>query len=307
MKISFFYMFSVFSVIRSFHNPNFLRNTKRSLSIQKNPLSYKKKSNDGFDLMSSVSKSNIRHISPSYIPKTENQKLYVELLNNNNASIVVSTGPAGCGKTLFACITAIQQLMSGNIQKIILTRPIVSVEEEEIGFLPGNLINKMDPWTRPIFDILLEFYQQKDLDLMLNSGVIEISPLAYMRGRTFKRSFIIADEMQNSSPNQMLMLSTRIGEKSKLVITGDLKQSDRSNTNGLLDIMNKIRFYNNMKNDSMIRLIEMNESDVRRSLVVSQILDMYKMNFSDTTTTAAAKEVSAIIKKQLTIYGDCAL
>ena len=304
MRGRFFCMFSVFSLVHSFHNPIFLRNIKRSFIVNNNPLLSKKKTNDGFDLMSSVSKNNIRHISPSYIPKTENQKLYVDLLNDNKASIVVSTGPAGCGKTLFACITAIQELMSGNVQKIILTRPIVAVEEEEIGFLPGNLIHKMDPWTRPIFDILLEFYQQKDLDLMLNSGVIEISPLAYMRGRTFKRSFIIADEMQNSSPNQMLMLSTRIGEKSKLVITGDLKQSDRSHTNGLLDIMDKIRFYNNINNESMIRLIEMNETDVRRSLVVSQILDMYKMNVSDTNTN---KAVSAIIKKHVAIYGDCAL
>jgi phosphate starvation-inducible protein PhoH len=150
------------------------------------------------------------------------------------------------------------------------------VEEEEIGFLPGNLIHKMDPWTRPVFDIFLEFYPQRELDFMLQTGIIEISPLAYMRGRTFKRAFIIADEMQNSSPNQMFMLTTRIGEKTKLVVTGDLKQSDRNTTNGLSDIMEKVQKYNSLNNDTMIRVVEMDAGDVRRSMVVSQILDIYK-------------------------------
>ena len=110
--------------------------------------------------------------------------------------------------------------------------------------LPGSLINKMHPWTRPIFDILEEFYSQRDIDSMVHSGAIEISPLAFMRGRTFKDAFIIADEMQNSSPNQMLMLATRLGEGSRMVVTGDLKQSDRCENNGLLDLMHRIFEYN---------------------------------------------------------------
>jgi phosphate starvation-inducible PhoH-like protein len=142
------------------------------------------------------------------------------------------------------------------------------------------MINKMDPWTRPIFDILLEFYAQKDIDGMLHSGVLEISPLGYMRGRTFKNAFIIADEMQNSSPNQMLMLTTRIGERSKMVITGDLKQSDRGPDNGLADLMRKLTEYNkycetNGQSVPNIKMVLMKGQDIQRSPIVSTLLDIY--------------------------------
>ena len=220
--------------------------------------------------------SELRSLAPVYKPRSENQKQYVDYLTNTTVPIVFGIGPAGCGKTLFACTSAIHQLRSGNIKKIILTRPIVPVEEEEIGFLPGSLINKMDPWTRPIFDIFLEFYQQKDLDSMIHSGVIEISPLAYMRGRTFKSAYIIADEMQNSTPNQMLMLTTRIGTGSKMAITGDLKQSDRSVSNGLLDIMIKIREQSLIDENFPIKMVEMNYGDIERSPIVATILKMYQ-------------------------------
>lgn len=220
--------------------------------------------------------SELRSLAPVYKPRSENQQQYVNYLNDATVPIVLGIGPAGCGKTLFACTSAIHQLRSGNIKKIILTRPIVPVEEEELGFLPGSLINKMDPWTRPIFDIFLEFYQQKDLETMIHSGVIEISPLAYMRGRTFKNAYIIADEMQNSTPNQMLMLTTRIGTGSKMAITGDLKQSDRSVSNGLLDIMIKIREQSVMDLNFPIKMVEMNYGDIERSPIVATILAMYQ-------------------------------
>jgi len=217
-----------------------------------------------------------RNIAPLYKPKTVNQELYFKYLNNLQYPIVLGIGPAGCGKTLFACVTAIQELRRGSIQKIVLTRPTVAVEEEELGFLPGNLRHKMDPWTRPIFDVFLEHYQQKDIDAMLYSGIIEICPLAYMRGRTFKRTFIIADEMQNSTPNQMLMLTTRIGEHSKMVITGDLNQSDRSMDNGLLDLMRKLVGHRSVDEKPLgIQMVEMDKSDILRSPIVSQILDLY--------------------------------
>lgn len=225
-----------------------------------------------------------------YKPRTENQALYVKYLTDISTPIVVGVGPAGSGKTLFACNQAVAALRAGFVQKIILTRPIVPVEED-IGFLPGSLINKMDPWTRPIFDILLEFYPQKDIDNMLHNGVLEISPLAYMRGRTFKRAFVIADEMQNSSPNQMLMLTTRIGEQSKLVITGDLVQSDRGSVNGLADFIGKIRAYEKMypvdlaalkrnrelkhKDPLGIRIVEMENQDIQRSPIVAKLLKIY--------------------------------
>lgn len=206
-------------------------------------------------------------------PRTPNQKTYMEYLTNPNVSIVGGIGPAGSGKTLFACHAAVSSLKSGTVDKIVITRPLISVDEEEIGFLPGSITNKMDPWTRPIFDILADFYSTNQIKTMVENRIVEISPLAFMRGRTFKRSFIIADEMQNSSPNQMLMMLTRIGEDSKLVITGDLKQTDRSGINGLLDFTQKMK--SSYSNTSLIQFVELNNLDVQRSPVVSHILDIY--------------------------------
>ena len=239
--------------------------------------------------------SELRSLAPVYKPKSENQKQYVDYLTDATVPIVLGIGPAGCGKTLFACTTAIHELRSGNIKKIVLTRPIVPVEEEELGFLPGSLVNKMDPWTRPIFDIFLEFYQQKDMEAMIHSGVIEISPLAYMRGRTFKSAYIIADEMQNSTPNQMLMLTTRIGAGSKMVITGDLKQSDRSASNGLLDIMTKIREQTQVDSNFPIKMVEMNYSDIERSPIVSTILAMYQKKVGSVKSKPKAVDMDAAL------------
>ena len=174
-------------------------------------------------------------------PKTPNQVNYVNAMSLN--TMVFCLGSAGTGKTLFACNEAMKQLQKREVDKIIITRPIVAVEDEQLGFLPGNINKKMDPWTRPIFDIFSEYCSMTEITKMVKDGIIEISPLAYMRGRTFKNAYIIADEMQNSSPNQMLMLTTRLGEGSKMVITGDLKQSDKSMHNGLSDFLEKFRGY----------------------------------------------------------------
>ena len=213
-----------------------------------------------------------------YKPKGYNQKLYNEYLENNDNSIIIAVGPAGTGKTMFACMKAINLLKSGHLNKIIITRPVVPVEED-IGFLPGNIVKKMDPWTRPIFDMFLEFFSKSELDNMIYNGVIEVSPLAYMRGRTFKNAFIIADEMQNSSPNQMMMLTTRIGVNSRMVITGDLKQTDKSRENGLIDFINKVKtFYdfNKINNETdCIKLVELSGDDVERSETVKKVIDIY--------------------------------
>jgi phosphate starvation-inducible PhoH-like protein len=216
--------------------------------------------------------NNERPTSPLYTPRGYNQKQYSNYMNDPSVSVLIGVGPAGTGKTLFACSTAVQELKKGNVKKIILTRPVVPVEED-IGYLPGTLINKMHPWTRPLFDILEEYYTHRDVESMLNAGTIEVSPLAYMRGRTFKKCFIIADEMQNSSPNQMLMLTTRLGEGSKMAITGDLKQSDRCTNNGLLNLLQKINKYNGTMDE--IKTVHFNEHDVQRSQIVSKILDVY--------------------------------
>jgi phosphate starvation-inducible PhoH-like protein len=209
---------------------------------------------------------------PIYIPKSINQEEYVKHLNNDNTKIIISTGPAGCGKTLFACQKAVLDLKAEKINKIIITRPVVSVDEE-IGFLPGNIIKKMDPWTKPIFDIFLEYYSKNELDLMLINGKVEICPLAFMRGRTFKHAFIIADEMQNSSPNQMKMLTTRLGENTRMVITGDLHQTDLLKENGLYDFVEKVKRANDTS--SLIKFIKLDNSDIERSDIVKKVIEIY--------------------------------
>ena len=216
------------------------------------------------------------------IPKGENQQIYVDLLKNKDVAIVAGIGPAGCGKTMFACHSAVSSLISGDYDKIVITRPLVSADED-LGFLPGSISQKMDPWIRPIFDSLSEFYSATQIRDMMQSGVIEISPLSYMRGRTFKRSFIIADEMQNSTPNQMLMMLTRIGDGSKLAVTGDLMQTDLKfgTVNGLEDFVKKIKSYSDIDSsfvNGAIRMVEMGSTDVLRSEAVSKILDIYNNN-----------------------------
>ena len=247
----------------------------------------------------SSSHTRLKSLSKTYKPKSTNQHSYVSQLASNDVDIVIGVGPAGTGKTLFACNAAVDKLRSGSIGKIVITRPVVSVEED-IGFLPGNLVMKMDPWTRPIFDILLELYTQKDIDSMIHAGTIEISPLAYMRGRTFKRAFVIADEMQNSSPSQMLMLMTRMGEGSKLVITGDLNQSDRMKDNGLRDLLQRMK-----RTDSVpgIGCVELDMEDVERSKIVRSVLKLYESSSLDTPTasldtpTAALDKVASLKKR----------
>lgn len=215
--------------------------------------------------------SNKFNFNCNYQPKNINQYKYVNYLNNDNIKIVIAIGSAGTGKTLFACLKAISLLKNNEINKIIITRPAVSVEEEH-GFLPGNINKKMDPWMRPILDIFEEFYSKNDIDILMKNGIIEISPLAYMRGRTFKNTFIIGDEMQNSSPNQMIMLSTRLGINSKMVLTGDLFQSDKFENNGLKDLLYKVKIYNK---SSMVKYIEFLNDDIERSDIVKEVINIY--------------------------------
>ena len=244
--------------------------------------------------------------TPPYKPKTKNQEDYVENIKNETNKIIIGIGPAGTGKTLFACNYAAEQLKSEKIQKIILTRPIVPVEED-LGYLPGKINNKMEPWTRPLFDILQEYYHNKDIVTMLQSGKIEIAPLAYMRGRTFKNSIIIADEMQNSSPSQMLMTTTRIGEDSKLLITGDLNQSDRYENNGLKELIKKIDDYKRLggKSDG-ISIISFDSNDIERSKIVNKIIEIYEnrrtnlpLPKSSTIKTEKEDLISEKLKKKI--------
>lgn len=212
----------------------------------------------------------------SFQPKTENQRVFVDLMRDDSVDILIATGPAGTGKTMLACYAAVEALRLKKINKIVVTRPVVSVDEE-IGYLPGGLESKMDPWTRPIFDTIRETYSAKEIERMTEEGIIEIVPLGFMRGRTFKNAWIIADEMQNSSPTQMFMLATRIGEGSKMIITGDLNQSDlNTKSNGLLEIYHKVRKAERIKPLDCVRYVELEKEDVQRSKAAKAILDIYE-------------------------------
>jgi len=225
-------------------------------------------------------RSNLIEIKPylkkkqqvSIIPRNIAQERYVELLKNPRKYIVFAIGPAGTGKTMLGVQMAIKQLKEGVIAKIIITRPAVSVDEEH-GFLPGTLNQKMEPWTRPIMDVFEEYYHPREIAEMLDDGVIEISPLAMMRGRTFKNAFIIADECQNTTASQMKMLLTRIGENSRMVVTGDLNQADRPRENGLLEFC---ELYGEGGDYRMLAMARFESSDVERHPVVKEILSLYK-------------------------------
>ena len=206
------------------------------------------------------------------VPRNLAQEQYVELLKNPKKYIVFAIGPAGTGKTMLGVQMAIKLYKEGMISKIIITRPAVSVDEEH-GFLPGDLNAKMAPWTRPIIDVFEEYYHPKEIADMLENGIIEISPLAYMRGRTFKNAFIVADEMQNTTPSQMKMLLTRIGNGSRMVVTGDLNQADRPRENGLLEFCN---LYGLGGDYRMIAMAQFGTEHVERHPVVKEILKIYK-------------------------------
>jgi phosphate starvation-inducible PhoH-like protein len=202
--------------------------------------------------------------------RSPNQKTYLQKLQNEDTSIVFAIGPAGTGKTMLAVMHGIKLFQEGLVDKIIVTRPAVSVDED-LGFLPGDLNEKMAPWTRPIFDVMGEYYKQSDIAEMLKEGVIEISPLAYMRGRTFKNAYIVADEMQNATVNQMKMLLTRLGEGSKMVVTGDLAQADRRSDNGLINFCNLLA----NKQTKHIDIVQFDMCDIERHEAVKEVLDIY--------------------------------
>lgn len=208
------------------------------------------------------------------IPKSINQETYIELLTDPEKKIVFATGPAGTGKTMLAVMAGIKAFKEGEVQKLIMTRPAVGVDDEKHGFLPGDINAKMEPWTRPIMDVILEYYSPRDIARMLEEQIIEISPLAFMRGRTFKNSWIIADEMQNATPSQMKMLLTRLGENSKMVVTGDTRQADRKDTdNGLLDFKSLVERYQQSK---YVAGVELTGKDVHRHPAVVEVLKIYK-------------------------------
>ena len=204
------------------------------------------------------------------LPRNKNQESYVLKLLDDQTHIVFGIGPAGTGKTLLAVQAAVKQFKEGAIDKIIVTRPAVSVDED-LGFLPGTLEEKMAPWTRPIFDVLREYFNAREIEGMIQEGIIEIAPLAYMRGRTFKDAFILADEMQNATQSQMKMLLTRLGEGSRMAVTGDLAQADRLKDNGLIDFTNRLMDIN----PTHIDIVNFGHHDIERHEAVKEVLKVY--------------------------------
>lgn len=208
------------------------------------------------------------------IPRNLRQEDYLEHLENPRKDMVFALGPAGTGKTLLATLWAVKQLKAKEIDRIVITRPAVSVDEQH-GFLPGDLMSKMAPWTRPVFDVFREYWNAKQIESMIQEGTIEVAPLAYMRGRTFTKSVVIADEMQNATPQQMKMLLTRIGDNSKFIVTGDLEQHDRGyENNGLKDFIE--RLMQSQTASKRIALVKFDYVHVERHPVVSEVLEIYQ-------------------------------
>ena len=204
------------------------------------------------------------------IPRNIAQEEYIANLHNQSQRIVFATGPAGTGKTYLAVQKAVQEFMNGHVSRVVITRPAVTVDEDH-GFLPGDINKKMAPWVRPLMDVFEEYYSPKEISLMLEEGTIEICPLAFMRGRTFKDCIIIFDEAQNTTTAQMKMALTRIGVDTRMYITGDLKQSDLRRENGLHDFFKKLK----VSNSQTISLTSFTQDHIERDPIVSEVLRCY--------------------------------
>ena len=202
-------------------------------------------------------------------PKTLGQKEYYYALKNND--VVFGIGPAGTGKTYLAVVYAINALKTNEVKKIILTRPAVEAGEN-LGFLPGDLKEKVDPYLRPLYDAMYDMLGVEQVERLIEKGIIEIAPLAYMRGRTLDDAYVILDEAQNTTDNQMKMFLTRLGLNSKMIITGDVTQIDlpRGNMSGLIKAMHIL------KGVKGIRFVYMSAIDVVRHPVVQRIIERYE-------------------------------
>lgn len=213
------------------------------------------------------------------VPKNKNQQNIINDMINNDKFCYILNGPAGTGKTYISCSIALHLLLTKKYDKIILTRPSIPVNNEQFGYLPGSLKNKMDPWLSPIESIFYKQISKKRLQSLYDNGKIIVLPFAYMRGHTFDKTIVIADEMQNCVPSQMKLLLTRIGIDSKIFINGDVNQCDLPNhiQNGLNDIINRIQSYhnNNNSNNTIISLYTFENNEIVRNSNIEYIYKLY--------------------------------
>ena len=210
----------------------------------------------------------------SVIPRSKKQKEYVRSLKTNQ--ITISLGPAGTGKTYLAVAVALTMLLEKKVERIILSRPAVEAGER-LGFLPGDMKDKIDPYLRPLYDSLYDLLDYDRIQRKIESGAIEIAPLAFMRGRTLKNSFAILDEAQNATETQIKMFLTRIGENSKLVVNGDPSQVDLPNKNQSGLIKSQVI----LKSIKEISVINFDHQDVMRHPLVTKIIEAYQKNTND--------------------------
>jgi phosphate starvation-inducible PhoH-like protein len=212
------------------------------------------------------------------IPKTLNQKRYLEAIFEKE--VVFGIGPAGTGKTYLAMAAAINALLKGEIEKIILTRPAVEAGEA-LGFLPGDLEEKITPYLRPLYDAIHDMLGKENAEKLMEKGVIEIAPLAYMRGRTLSKAYIILDEAQNTSPEQMMMFLTRLGDRSRMIVTGDITQVDlpRKQESGLRQITQVLTHI------PQIELFYFESFDVVRHPLVQKIIEAYETYRSEASSS----------------------
>lgn len=209
-------------------------------------------------------------------PRNDKQQRYVQLLQSPKPEVVVAVGAAGSGKTLLGLNEGITKLKNQEVSKIVLTRPMVSVDEK-LGILPGGILEKMEPWIRPFTDVLSMHYSKASIEKLFKDDLIEICPLATMRGRSFNHAWIMCDEAQNTTVQQMLMLLTRIGKDSKLVITGDHEQYDYGfHNNGLIDLMERLKLSDN--NADWIEVVQFDPNDVERHRIIPHVLSLYHDN-----------------------------
>jgi phosphate starvation-inducible protein PhoH and related proteins len=218
-----------------------------------------------------------RHRGKKIAPKTVNQKRYVDAIRSH--TVTFGIGPAGTGKTYLAIALAVAALTEKQVGRIILTRPAIEAGER-LGFLPGDMLAKVDPYMRPLFDALYDMMDPDRLAAYMERGTVEVAPLAFMRGRTLNDSFIILDEAQNTSPEQMQMFLTRLGFGSKVVVTGDVTQIDlpRDQASGLIQVRDILSSIDG------IGFVEFSHQDVVRHKLVQRIVEAYKLHAEETGT-----------------------